>query len=94
MEIRKEESFDVYIEKFKNLKIEDKRKLTIDEIKKIIALFEKLNSELNQETKMLFNKEILDLNKDNYTEDDYLEAIFVYINTIQELLADYINNQN
>lgn len=29
----------------------------------------------------------------NYTEDDFVESVYVYINAIKELLGSYVNNQ-
>ena len=40
---------------------------------------------------LMMPKEILDLKKDNYTEDDFAEAIIVLINSIQNSICDYSN---
>ena len=92
MKFKKSKDFDNYVEEFKKLSLDEKKKLTIEEFKKIIVLFEKLNQENNNDTEVLFNREILDLNKTNSTEDDYVEAVFVYINTMQELIGNYLIN--
>ena len=92
MNFKKNEDFDKYVNCFKNLSLREKQKITIEELKKIIALFEKINIEQNNQTTILFNKEILYLNNEYITEDDYAEAVFVYINSIQELIAEYIIN--
>ena len=36
-------------------------------------------------------QEILDLNSDNISDDDFTEAMFVYIHTITESLGAYFN---
>lgn len=83
--------FDEYVETFKKLPLLKKKELTIQEIKVLIALLSKLNQDLNVDDRILLNKEILDLQKDTQTEDDFVEAVFVYINIIKETLSDYLD---
>ena len=90
MKFKKSKDFDNYVEEFKKLSLDEKKKLTIEEFKKIIVLFEKMNQENNNDTEVLFNREILDLNKTNSTEDDYVEAVLIYIYATQELIGNYI----
>ena len=47
---------------------------------------------MNNNSKILFNREILDIKKDNCDEDDLAEAVFVYIHSVQEALADYVES--
>lgn len=88
MEFVKDKVFDNYIESYKKLPLEEKKNLVIDEMKKIMILLEKIN--INENKKVLFNKEIFDINKKDSTEADFVEAVFVYINSIEELLANCI----
>ena len=83
--------FDEYVETFKKLPLLKKKDLTIQEIKVLIALLCKLNKDLNVDDRILLNKEILDLQKDTQTEDDFVEAVFVYINIIKETLSNYLD---
>ena len=50
-----------------------------------------LCKEINIPNELILNKEILDLKKDNYTENDFAEAIIVLINSIQNSVCDYSN---
>lgn len=81
--------FNVYIDAYKHLPLQEKKALVLEEIKKILAFMEKLKLDLNIQDKILFNREILDLNNDNISDDDFVEAIFVYIHSIQESTALY-----
>lgn len=81
--------FNEYVEKFKELPLENKKEITIDEMKEVIALLTKLNSDLNIDSKILLNEEILEVS--NNKEDDYVEAIFVYINAIKEAIGTYVD---
>ena len=48
-----------------------------------------VNKELNVDNELILNRELLDLNQDNYTEDDFTEAAIVLINSIQNSLCDF-----
>ena len=41
---------------------------------------------------VLYNKEILDTQHD-YTEDDFAESVYVYINAIKDLMAKYVEKE-
>ena len=56
-----------------------------------MAILQQLNEVNNNKIKVLFNREITDMNKEECSEDDFVEAMFVYINSIKELLASYID---
>ena len=90
MEFKDNEAFNECVEKFKKLNIEDKKRITEKELMKLIATLSSINKNNNIEEKVLFNREISDIKKDNSSYDDYVEAIYVYVNMIKELVADYI----
>lgn len=93
--MKENKEFNEYIEAFKELPLQKKKEMTIDEIKDILAALNKMKKELNIHDEMLFNKEILDLKKVSPSEDDFVEAVFVYLHTIQESLGVYfLNLQN
>lgn len=90
MNFVKNEDFDEYVSKYILLNKNDKRDVIIKILKENLMLLEKIASDNNLKSNLLYNREILDINKDNYTEDDFLEAVFVYIYSFRELFADYI----
>lgn len=91
MQLIQDKDFNGYIESYKKLKLKDKQELIETELKKIIVLLNTKNKQLGLEESMLYNREILDTKKESINNDDFAESVFVYINSIEELLADYIN---
>lgn len=85
-----DKDFNEYIEVFKKLPLKKKQDLTIKEIIELFTFINKLQSDLNLNNGVLYNKEIDDLNDKSATEDDFVEAIYVYICSLKEYLADYI----
>lgn len=91
MQLIQDDNFNEYINSFKKLKLEDKNKQIEYELKKIVALLDNKNRELGLDATLPYNREILDTQQELVDNDDYAESIFVYVNTIEELLANYIN---
>lgn len=92
MEFQKNDEFDNYIDCYKKLPLVEKKNHVINEIHTLLALLEKINTGTSgYDYKLLYNREILDVGKDSSSEEDFVEAIFVYIHIIQEAIADYID---
>lgn len=91
MELNTDKDFDTYVESYKKLPLIEKKKIIEKELKEIIGTFDGLINRYNVSPKLLFNREILDLNKENFTEDDFAEAVFVYIYAIKELIGNYVD---
>jgi len=85
-----EEKFNNYIEAYKKLSLVDKKIEIEKEIKETLALLIKLQENLGKETEVLFNKEVLDLKDGVSSEEDFVEAMFVYVLAIQESIASYV----
>ena len=43
---------------------------------------------------MVLNKEMLNLNNPDLTEDDFLNALYAYLNALQDITAQFINKIN
>lgn len=87
------EDFTKYIEDFKAKPLKEKQTITIEQLKLLISLAEKMCESKGIKSEFLFNSELLDLNQKTYTPDDYVEALIVYINILQNYLCDYNINQ-
>ena len=85
------ENFNKYVESYKKLPLQEKKEIVNTEIKKLLAFVEKAKMDVNAKGEMLFNREILDLNKEVVSDDDFVEAMFVYVHAIQESLGEYFN---
>lgn len=79
--------FEELMESYKLLSIADKREEILKELKLMTAIFEKMCTDRGIEYREVRSNEILDLNKGNETEDDYLEAAFVYVKFLKEVLG-------
>ena len=82
--------FNSFIEEYKDNTLMYKQQTIISELKELIAIFENLCSISNIEHELLINREILDINKEGYTQDDFAEAVYTYIQMYKEILADYL----
>ena len=85
------ETFNEYIEAYKKLPLQKKKQMANEEVKKLLAFIEKANKDLNLNDTILFNRDILDFNSATVTDDDFVEAMFVYIYSIREALSIYFN---
>ena len=89
----KQEDFDELISDFVSLNSKEKADLIISSMKEDIAIFKQI-SELNDlHIDIVFNREMVDVTKDNPSTDDYYEAIFVYLKIMEDIsgkLLDYL----
>ena len=86
-----EEKLNNFVDAYKKLSLVDKKMTLEKEIKETLALLQKLHEDLGRENTILLNKEILDVKDGISTEEDFVEAMFVYILMIQESLASYVD---
>lgn len=89
----KQEDFDELVSDFVSLNSKEKADLIISSMKEDIAIFKQI-SELNDlHIDIVFNREMVDVTKDNPSTDDYYEAIFVYLKIMEDIsgkLLDYL----
>lgn len=82
------ETYNDYIQKYKELTYYEKREEIIEKIRSMIDVLGNITS-INDD---LINREIIDLKHNETTEDDYLEGVFVYLNILEDLMANSIMN--
>ncbi len=83
-------AFTEYIESVKQLDLNEKKLEVIDSIKELIASIDQAATLEGIELQYLASKEILDISEDSMPEDDYVEAILVYIEVAKNLLGQYL----
>ena len=93
MKFKYNEAFNQYIDNFKKLRLNDKKKYTVEELKKIVAILMQYSTNNGSSSKMMMNREIVDVNNGNETEEDFVEATYVYIKIIEELIADCLERK-
>lgn len=81
--------FNSYIEEVKSKSLKEKQKIVIDKLTALTVLTNKMCNELEIENNIIYNKELDDLKKEEYTEDDFAEAVLVFINSMQNSLYDF-----
>ncbi|MBR3897654.1 MAG: hypothetical protein IKJ43_00040 [Bacilli bacterium] len=84
-----EENFEQYMDYYKKLPLKTKQKIVINQLKMLAQMTNKMCKELEVDNEIIMNQELLDISKDNYTEDDYSEALIVLINSIQNSICDF-----
>ena len=89
-----ESSFKEYVDSFKQMEIKDKRKEIIRSINEITVMFDSLASESNIQLSYLKSVEVSDLKDGEESEDDYLEALLVYIENAKSILGQYLTYIN
>lgn len=83
-------SFNQYLEAFKRLSIPEKRQDIIYSINEITASFASLADDENINIEYIKSKEINELKNGYESEDDYLEALLVYIENAKNVLGQYL----
>lgn len=85
------EEFNLLIDSYKKLDKEEKLKEIINSLKEDIVIFDAINKLVNSNSELLFNKEIMDLNKETTTVEDYYEAIYVYLKILEDASGKVLN---
>jgi len=89
--IESKESFNEYMEFFKTQTLKEKQSIIVDQMKTLAGFTNSLCEEIGGKSEMLLNRELIDLNKTDYTEDDFAEALIVLVNSIQNSICDLSN---
>lgn len=84
------ENLDDYINYYKELSLKDKRMAVIDELKLLAASMNQACSSLGVKNEIVINRELVDINKEDYSEDDYNEAVMVWLCSIQDSFCDLL----
>ena len=87
--MKKEETFDEYMEYFKSLTLREKQGVVLDQLKLLASSSNMICKEIGSDNEVLSNKELLDMNKETYTEDDFAEAVVVLVSSIQNSICDF-----
>lgn len=83
-------SFNEYLESFKQMDVPSKRAEIIRSVNEITAMFDMLANQADIELSYLKSKEVSELNNGNESEDDYLEALLVYVENAKSVLGEYL----
>ena len=93
MEVQKE-AFSGLMEYYKLLPTQNKRDEIISVLEELISYYSKICTKFGVMTNMSLNKEILNVKKEDVTEDEFLHALFAYLNALQDISAQFINRMS
>ena len=82
--------FKEYIETFKELDTDRKREEFIKSLKDFIVIFDSLAQQDNIKIEYMHSNEILDLQKENLSESDFIEASVVYLEIAKDIIGQYL----
>lgn len=82
-------NYEEYMEFFKSQSLKEKQSIIIEQLKMLASFSQKMCEEFKIQNELIINRELLDLNSEKYTEDDFAEAVITYVNSIQNSLSDY-----
>ncbi len=81
--------FDNYIENIKNKPLEEKQKLLFKQLTSIASLTNTMCRSIGVDSHLLVNDELLNIMKNDYSEDEYITALMALSSSIQESLCDF-----
>lgn len=81
------EAYNQYIQEFVQLNLADKREEIVNKLKELIAMLDVVAKKFNDQDPILLNREMIDLNQDEVSEGDYLEAVFAYLISLEDLIG-------
>lgn len=93
MEVQKE-AFSGLMEYYKLLPTQNKRDEIISTLEELISNYTKICTKLGVMPNMALNKEILNIKSEEIEEDEFLHAIFAYLNTLQDISAQFIDKMS
>ena len=83
------ESFDEYMKYYKNLPLKEKQSIAIDQLKMLATLTNKMCTEIGAPNDIILTGDVVDVLKDNYSEDDFAEAVITLVNSVQNSICDF-----
>jgi len=83
------EDFNEYMIYFKGLPLKEKQGIVIDQLKMLTTLTNKMCKEIEVPNEMIITKDITDVLQNDYTQDDFAEAVITLVNSIQNSICDF-----
>ena len=85
----KGENFDEYMSYYKSLPLKEKQSILFNQLKMLSSITNQLCQEVGVNNEVIVNRELLDMNSNNYTEDDFAEALVVLVSSVQNSICDF-----
>lgn len=85
--------FNDYVDKFKQMDINSKRKEFLDVLKEFLAMLSVISNNEGLNVDYLKSRDILDIKRDEITEDDFIEACLVYLENSKNIIGALLENK-
>lgn len=85
--------FNDYINNFKQMDINSKRKEFLEVLKEFLAMLSVISNNEGLNVEYLKSREILDIKQDNISEDDFIEACLVYLENSKNIIGTLLENK-
>ncbi len=85
----KHDELDSIVKDFVNFTLEQKLDLLVEQLKQTAIIVQHMCDNYGSGNEVYINRELVDINKDDVTVDDYIEAMEVYVLSIQQSLNDF-----
>lgn len=89
--VNMQNEYDLFMEKYVELPLEEQRKHLINSLKFILGINMQLCETVNTPFDILYNKEVSDLDNEDVSEKDVLEAAMAYIYLIKKSSTLYMD---
>ena len=84
--------FEDYMESFKKKPLKEKQKIVFEQLNMLSTMTNSMCVNLGLNNNKIINRELYDLKNENYTEDDFAEALLVHVCSIQDSVCDLADN--
>lgn len=93
MEVEKQ-AFSGLMEYYKLLPTKTKRDEIVGILEELISNYSKICTKFGVMPNMSLNKEILNIKRNDLTEDEFLHALFAYLNTLEDISSQFIDKMS
>ena len=82
-------SFNEYIKDFKKLELSEKKKILLNQLKMMASVTNDMCKTFGSDNEIIVNQELLNVSKENTSDEEYVEALIVLVNSIQNSISDF-----
>ena len=83
------EEFNNYLEEYKKKPLKEKQKIVYEQLKILAVTCNEFCKEIGSDNELIINKDLNELADGEYSEDDFVEAVLVLTNSIQNSISDF-----
>ena len=84
-----DKEFNEYMNFFKEQSKSEKEKIVYDQLYTLAGITNKICTEYGIKNELILSNDLVSVKNGNYTDDEYLNALIVLINSIQNSICDF-----